>query len=260
MTLVVDRVTPLILTLDEEANIGRVLDRLRWAHRVVVVDSGSLDGTLAIIAGYPNAEVFSRPFDDHVSQWNYGLDQVQTSWVLALDADYILGAGFEDEVASLPESHEAAGFEARFRYCVGGRPLRGSLYPPKVVLFRRSRGRYRRDGHTQLLDLDGPVGRLQTPIDHDDRKPLRRWLANQQRYAELEVDKLLSTPAGALGRVDRLRRLGWLVPLLTPAYCLVGKGLALDGRAGLHYTAQRTYAEVLLALKLLDRRMGHKAS
>ncbi len=251
-----DHVTPLILTLDEEPNIGRVLSRLAWARRVVVVDSGSTDGTLSVVARHPNAEVYARPFDTHTAQWNYGLDQVATPWVFALDADYVPGPGLEDEIAgALADPRGAVGFAARFRYCVNGRPLRGSLYPSRVVLFRPDRARYVADGHTQRLSVDGPVGNLSTTIDHDDRKPLKRWLANQDRYAELEADKLLAAPAGSLSRVDRLRRLGWLVPALTPAYCLLAKGLALDGRAGLHYTAQRTYAEVLLALKLLDRRL-----
>ena len=250
-------VTPLILTLNEEPNIGRVLERLRWATRIVVVDSGSIDGTLDEIGRHPNAEVVHRAFDSHTAQWNFGLDQVATPWALALDADYVLGAGFDADIAgAIAEPRGAVGFSARFRYCVNGRPLRGSLYPPRVVLFRPDRGRYVNDGHTQRLELEGAVRSLATLIDHDDRKPLKRWLENQAGYAELEADKLLASPAGALGWVDRLRRLGWLVPALTPAYCLVAKGLALDGRAGLHYTAQRTYAEVLLALKLLDRRLG----
>ena len=82
-------ITPLILTWNEEANIGRTLEGLTWAARIVVVDSGSTDGTAALVARHPNAELVYREFDNHAAQWNFGLDQVDTPWVLALDADYV---------------------------------------------------------------------------------------------------------------------------------------------------------------------------
>jgi glycosyltransferase involved in cell wall biosynthesis len=248
-----DQVTPLILTYDEAPNIRRVLNRLAWAARIVVVDSGSADGTLNLLSAYSQVEVFHRPFDDHTAQWNFGLDQVQTEWVLTLDADYVLGKSLVEEIKTLDPSAPFKGYEARFRYCIGGRPLRGTLYPPRVVLFRTGSGRYVQDGHTQRLHIEDKVGTLRSPIYHDDRKSLGRWLANQRSYAALEADKLLSTPPEHLGRADRLRRRGWIVPLLTPLYCLFGKGLLLDGHAGLAYTLQRTYAEVLLALELTSR-------
>src|SRR5205085_780934 len=81
------------------------------------------------------------------------------------------------------------------------------------------------------------------------------WLASQERYANQELEKLFSE--NTLGSIDGLRKLGWVVPLLTPAYCLLLKGLILDGRAGWMYAAQRTYAELLLGIKVLDRRFRH---
>ena len=246
-------VTPLILTYDEAPNVGRVLDRLAWAERIVVVDSGSTDGTLELVARYPQAEVFHRPFDSFARQCNFGLDQIETEWVLSLDADYVLSEALVDEIYALPDDPEVAGYRARFVYCIEGRPLRGTLYPPRTVLYRKDRAHYADDGHGHRVHIDGPVADLRHPIFHDDRKPLARWLRSQDRYADLEAEKLLTTPPEHLGRVDRLRRLGWLVPFLTPAYCLLAKGLILDGRAGLTYTFQRTYAELLLALKLQAR-------
>ena len=55
-----DHITPVLLTYNEEQNIGRTLSRLKWAKDVVVVDSGSTDRTLTIIAAYPNVRVFKR--------------------------------------------------------------------------------------------------------------------------------------------------------------------------------------------------------
>jgi glycosyltransferase involved in cell wall biosynthesis len=224
-------ITPLILTYNEEPNIGRVLEKLRWAERIVVVDSHSTDRTAEIATALP---------------------QVTTPWVLSLDADYLLSDELIDELAARTETPGIAGFYASFRYCVAGRPLRGSLYPPRIVLFRRDRARYEPDGHTQLLRVDGATGRLAGVIFHDDRKPLAAWLRAQQRYSLLEADKLTATPVETLGLADRIRRRKWLAPLLAPPYCLFAKGLILDGWRGLFYTFQRTYVELLLSLRLFE--------
>lgn len=253
--MLLHEITPLVLTRDEEANIGRTLDRLRWARQILVVDSHSVDRTLAIAARHPQVSIYSRAFDTFASQLNAGLEQVGTPWVLALDADYVLSDSFAGELAELEPGAGTAGYFARFTYCLHGRPLRGSLYPPRVVLFRAERGRYVADGHSQHLRLDGAAAWLSSPIYHDDRKPMTTWLAAQERYTSLEVAKL-SGDAERLSFADRIRRRKWLAPLLVPAYCLFVKRLALDGRAGLFYTLQRTYAELLLSLRLLEHELA----
>jgi glycosyltransferase involved in cell wall biosynthesis len=220
---------------------------------VVVVDSYSTDATIDIATSYENVDLVQREFDDHTSQWNYGLDQVDTDWVLSLDADYQVPHAFVEEVLTLEPPPDLAGYRADFTYCVYGRPLRGTLYPPRIVLFRNERARYVQDGHTQRLSVDGSVNELDTSLYHDDRKPLSEWLDNQHRYARLEAEKL--TIADEVGVTDRLRRTDVLAPLLTPLYCLFVQGLLLDGWAGWHYTLQRTYAELLLALVRVDARL-----
>ena len=243
-------VTPLILTYNEEANISRTLNRLPWAERVVVVDSYSEDKTVSIAESYDNVDVVQREFDGHTSQWNYGLDQIGTEWVLSLDADYQVPSSFVEEARTRDPASTVAGYRSSFTYCVFGRPLRANLYPPRIVLFRNDRAQYVQDGHTQRLAVDGSVQELDTTLRHDDRKSLSRWLDNQRQYARLEAEKL--TDAEGLDLPDRLRTTDVWGPLLVPLYCLFAQGLILDGWAGWYYTLQRTYAELLLTLTRLD--------
>lgn len=249
-----DRITPLILTWNEEANIGRVLDKLRWAREVVVVDSGSTDATRAICEGFPNVRFVVRAFDYHAAQWNYGLTEtgIRSEWVLALDADYVLTDAFVAELQTLSPDVPLAGYRMRFRYCVYDKPLSGTLYPPVIGLYRRSKTKYIQDGHTQRAVVDGEVGVLESFVLHDDRKPLGRWLAAQDRYAQLECDLLLQKKWGELRWQDRLRKLMFVTPWLVPLYCLTaGKGV-LDGWHGLYYAMQRGVAEAILSLKLME--------
>jgi glycosyltransferase involved in cell wall biosynthesis len=251
-----DHIGVLILTYNEAPNIGRTLDALARFPEVVVLDSGSTDGTLDIVARYPNARALVRPFDSHAAQWNHGLTVcgLVRPWVLALDADYIVPAGLVDEIVSLSPPDAVAGYRIAFRYCVYGRPLSGTLYPPVVALYRRGRVAYVQTGHTQRAVVDGRVEALRGRIWHDDRKPLSRWLAAQQRYTRLEVDYLLETPKTHLRRVDRVRLMGWPAPFLVFLYTLIVKRCILDGWAGWLYVLQRTIAEAMTALELADRR------
>jgi len=252
-------VTPLILTYNEEANIGRTLDRLTWAERIVIVDSYSTDATLNIAADYPQVEVFQREFDHFADQCNYGLDHIETEWVFSLDADYVVPETLVEEMRHLSSASTPDGYEASFIYCVFGEPLRGTLYPPRTVLYRREAASYRRAGHAHRVRIDGPTEPIEAPIYHDDRKSLDRWLQSQRSYTEEELKKYRSTPWAELSWPDRLRK-AKLAPLVMLLYCLLGKGLLLDGKAGWYYTFQRTYAELLLALALMDEELRPGAS
>lgn len=250
-----DQITPLILTYNEEANIGRTLAALGWARQIVVIDSGSTDRTLEMLAADPRVRVVTRAFDTFAGQCNFGLGQIATEWVLSLDADYELSPEISEEIGRLHADAGIDGYRARFVYCVFGKPLRATLYPPRTVLYRAAKGRYRDEGHGHRVTVDGRVEPLSAPIRHDDRKPIGRWFQSQIGYARREADHLLGAERSSLGRIDRLRLRGWIAPLIMPFYTLFLRGCLLDGRAGLYYALQRTVAETMIAIEILDRRL-----
>jgi glycosyltransferase involved in cell wall biosynthesis len=255
-----EAITPLIITFDEAANIGRTLDKLSWARRIVVVDSGSTDGTLEVLAGYPQVALFKRVFESFADQCNFGLAQVQSEWVLSLDADYEMSDALVEELRNLHQTEGMAGYRASFVYRVHGRSLRGTLYPPRVVLYRAKGAHYANEGHGHRVTLSGGVRDLSGVIYHDDRKPLSRWFASQKSYARLEADYLLKANAGVLSTSDRLRRMAWPAPIVVFFYVLVVKGCLFDGWPGWFYTLQRVLAECMIAVELIDRRLGRAPS
>lgn len=255
-----NQITPLILTYNEAPNIERTLAQLRWARDIVVVDSFSTDETLDLIGRTPQARVFQRKFDCHENQWNFALTEtgITSEWVLALDADYVLSHELCEELKSLNPAPQNAGYTARFDYCLNGRRLRASAYPPTTVLYRRDRAHYKQDGHTQRVIVDGEIAQLQARILHDDRKSFDHWLAAQHRYAKLEAQKLNETDWSELAWPDRIRKLRLIAPVAMPLYCLFVKGNILDGRAGFAYAYQRMLAELMLARALKRKEPGAK--
>lgn len=248
-------ITPVILTYNEAANIGRSLERLAWAKEVVVVDSGSTDETLAIVALHPNTRAVHRAFDSHARQWRFATEEtgITSDWILRLDADFVLEPALRDEIAALAPASDTAAYRIAFTYCIDGKPLRASLYPALPVLFRRGRAHFEQDGHTEKLRIDGAILPLKNRMLHDDRKGLERWLQSQARYQSQEADKLAGRSWSELGWADRMRRTRVLGPLAIVPHCLFAKGLIFDGKAGLFYTAQRVTAEIILSMYLLRR-------
>ena len=251
----VESITPLILTYDEAPNIARTLDKLTWARRIVVIDSGSTDGTIELLASYPQVDIVHHPFDNFADQCNFGLTHVRTRWVLSLDADYELSVELVRELQDLQETEAVRGYRVSFVYSIYGRRLRGSLYPPRTVLYRARDAHYVNEGHGHRVRIPGQVRQLRGVIYHDDRKSLSRWLAAQQRYAQLEAEHLLGCNSESLSGSDRLRRMAWPAPILVFLYVLILKGCLLDGWPGWLYVLQRTLAEIMIAVELIDRRL-----
>lgn len=249
-----DQITPLILTYNELPNIERTLARLSWAKRIVAIDSFSTDGTLDILRRDRRIAVFMREFVDFAGQCNFGLAQIETPWVLSLDADYELSVELLDELRRLVPGDATAGYRAGFVYRVHGHELRGTLYPPRTILYRRDRAAYRQEGHAHRVHIEGDVLPLRGIVYHDDRKKLSCWLEAQQRYAAEEAEYLLADTGRRLTRADRIRLMGWPAPLAVLLYVLFAKRCLLDGWPGWYYALQRLLAETLLALELLDRR------
>jgi len=248
-----DQITPVILTYNEAPNIGRTLERLRWARDIVVVDSFSDDETLDIVSSFSQARVYQRALDTFAGQWNFALKEtgITAEWILGLDADFVLTPEFIQELESLRPPHNMHGYRVPITYCVEGKPLRHSLLPPLMALYRRTVARYSADAHTYRVALDGDVGMLRAHILHDDRKSLRRWFQSQEQNMEREAFKILTATPDKLNFADRIRRLRLVAPAAVFFYCLI-KGGVLDGWAGLYYAIQRSMAELLLSLYLLE--------
>lgn len=247
--------TALVLTYNERENIARTLDSIVWADKILVIDSGSEDETESIVRKYPQATVISRKFTTFAEQWNFGLDNVDTPWVLSIDADYDFPSKARELIRKAMASNDAVAYEADFAYAIYGKVVRGSILPPRTVLYRLDCARYWDDGHTQMVNIDGEVEKLAFEIVHDDRKPLSRWTLSQIRYAEQEADKLLAIPTKQLSFPDKLRRLYLVAPLAVFLLVYIFQGGFLSGWRGLFYALQRLFAELLLSLFLIDRKL-----
>ena len=250
-------ITPVVLTYNEEPNIRRTLDSLRWAERVVIVDSGSTDETEGIAKSFSNVDWYVRNFDSFKGQCEYAIHHtgIATKYVLALDADMTVSNELVSEIESKFVAGSFEGGLLRFDFRLGGHSLAGSLYPAQVRLFRRDRVRVLQMGHGHTFDVDGAVYHFKNPLIHDDRKPLERWVASQLSYSALESRRIASRESYRFR--DRLRELG-VMPLIAGALAYIRAGGPFRGAAAIRYACERAAYECLLGIRLMSSKLEAK--
>jgi glycosyltransferase involved in cell wall biosynthesis len=251
---VLQKITPIVLTLDEEANLRRNLDSLRWAERVVIVDSGSTDGTEAIARGYSNVTWHTRPFHSFRAQWEYAIHQTEiaTEFVLALDCDMEVSAKLLEEIAGafLKGNYDGGLMPIDYRYY--GRSLAGSICAAQIRIFRRDAVKVTQVNHGHKFEIAGPIYRFRNRLIHDDRKSLERWIESQLRYQRENEAELRN---GHRGRArDYARRLGLMPPIIGMLAYLRAGG-PFKGAAAARYAYERMTTESLLAVRLMDAKL-----
>jgi len=253
------KVTPVVLTYDEEPNIARTLDSLRWAARVVVLDSGSTDKTPEIARGYANVDWLTRPFDSFRCQWEYAIHEtgITTEFILGLDADMAVTTELlaELETEFLPEQYAAGLMPFEYRYY--GRSLAGSLCSPQIRIFRTTDVKVTQPNHGHKFTVAGKVYRFRHSLIHDDQKSVERWVQSQLSYLAQNERAVLN--GGAATIRGRLRKLGVMPPVMGVLAYLRAGG-PFGGAAALRYAYERAVAESLLAIRLMDARLKARDS
>jgi glycosyltransferase involved in cell wall biosynthesis len=200
------KVSVLLLTRNEEANLPRCLDALHWCDDIVVLDSGSTDGTVSL-AQSRGARVLNRPFDDFATQRNYGLDfgNLANEWVLHLDADEVVTPAFKAALESCEPPSDIDAYHVPSKLILFGTWLRYSgMYPVyQVRIGRRDVLRFKQVGHGQREDLTADrIDVFAEPYLHYSfSQGLAVWFVRHVRYAHDEASLLADT--------HRAREGGW---------------------------------------------------
>jgi glycosyltransferase involved in cell wall biosynthesis len=268
-------VSVVVLTFNSEATIGATLDSAAGlSDDVHVVDSGSSDATLAIVAA-KGAKLAAHPFENYGAQRNWAIANLplRHSWQLHLDADERITPELKAEIAALlaaPVPEDIGGFYIPRLVHFHGRALKhGGMYPIyHMRLFRTGRGSCEARKYDQHFRADGRTEKLRHPMIDDIRLSFGEWTNRHNRWADAEVDEILE-PGGAgviqAGSGDpvaeKRRARGWYyrAPLFWRAFALffyryVVKLGFLDGKEGLiFYVLQTLWFRFLVDAKLYER-------
>jgi glycosyltransferase involved in cell wall biosynthesis len=243
------KISAAIITLDEERNLGRCLESLRGvADEVVVVDSGSTDGTERI-ARAAGAVFVLQPWLGYGPQKNFAVERTTHDWVLSLDADEALSDELRASLLRLGEGGPRADAYAMNRlnfYC--GRFLRHSGWYPdrKVRLWRKGAARWTDAAVHEVAEVvpGARVERLPGDLLHYTIVDRAQHLRTIERYTTLSAERLLREGKGG----HAWKR------FVAPAAAFVRRYVLsagfLDGRAGWDVCRLSAYASWLKYEKL----------
>ncbi|MFT4174886.1 MAG: glycosyltransferase family 2 protein [Rhodocyclaceae bacterium] len=186
-------VSAVLITLNAARSIEATLASLGFCNEILVVDSGSTDGTQQIAARY-GARVVHEEWRGFGPQKQFAVDEARNDWVLCVDSDEIVSPELERSIRQAMErpSHTAYAF-ARCNRFLGRYLKHGEGYPDySLRLFDRRHARWSDDVvHEQVISLE-PVGRLGGDLLHHSEDTLESYLAKQNRYTTLAAQALVA--------------------------------------------------------------------
>lgn len=177
----------LIITLNEQHNIGACLESLMWADEIVVVDAESTDETVAIARKYTD-KVYVNPWQGYSNQRNYGAGKCTQVWILAIDADERITPELRQEIRQAISQNGPVAYRIRFRDFMFGKWIYhvGKDDQNHVRLYRAGAGGWASDVH-ESLQISGPIASLSNPILHYSHLTIHRFVEKANRYTELEA-------------------------------------------------------------------------
>lgn len=245
-------VTVTVITRDEAAHIDACLRALAWADEILVVDSGSTDGTTDL-ARARGAHVIVRDWPGYAAQKNFAAAEAAHDWILSIDADERVTPELAAEIQALLKSVPApAGFRVpRVTWHLGRWIRTTDWYPDyQLRLYDRRRARWKPRRVHESVEADGPTGHLNHDLQHYAYRDISHHHQTMDRYTTLAAEELFE--AG--------RRAGVLDLVVHPwaAFMrnyLLRRGFA-DGTAGFIISAMNAYYVFLKFAKLRAKVQG----
>ena len=264
-------VSILILTLNEELNLPKCLEVVKWCDDIVVFDSFSTDRTVDI-AYAEGVRVIQRKFDNWAAHQNWAVENIlfKHEWVFYLDADERMTDELRDEVLSIArneQTQKVAYYCGRKNFFMG-RWIKHAM-PPGMIMrfFQPKKVRFERLVNPTPV-INGTHGYLKNHFLHYNfSKGFAEWFEKHNKYSGLEAlegMKLLkgTAPSGgslfskdAAHRRKALKDLSFQVPcrsFLKFLYLYVIKRGFLDGRPGFTYCVLQSIYEYMIALKMKE--------
>lgn len=220
----------IITTYNEEHNIEGVLQSVRWADDILIVDSFSTDRTLELARKF-QVRILQRAYQGPADQKNWAIPQARNEWVLLLDADERVTPTLQKEILQIlgrPEIPFDAFWIGRQNFFMGKKVRFSGWQGDAVIrLFRRDLCRYNdQQVHEEIITQGIRIGRLKNKMEHYTFKDTGHFLDKMRRYARWS----------AQDHSDKTRRVTffhlYFKPLLRFLKHYIWQGGFLDGQVG----------------------------
>lgn len=243
-----------IITLNAASQLEDCLKSARFADDIVVVDSGSTDGTQALAMRY-GARLIDQTWLGFGPQKQFAVDAARHDWVLCLDADERVSPELRKAIEqTLQEPADGAYRFARCNRFLGRYLKHGEGYPDwSLRLFDRRRAHWSDDVVHEKVVTDTAIGTLKGDLLHDSAESLAAYLTKQNRYTSLAADMALQA-----GKRATFGRIAFSPIVRFIKFYLIRQGFR-DGLPGLVHIAIGCSNSFFKYAKMLERQKSDAA-
>jgi glycosyltransferase involved in cell wall biosynthesis len=248
----VPKLSVTVIARNEAVQIGAALESVAWADEIVVVDSESTDGTVAIAKRYTD-RVIVRPWPGYSAQKNHAASLARHEWILSLDADERVTPELGAEIRALLSSTPASP-----AYCIPrvtwhlGRWIRSTDWYPdhQARLYDRASAHWKGEYVHESLTVNGTIGALKGELQHFPYRDIADHLETIDRYTTFAARQMRGE-----GRRSGLLQLAGHPPLAFLRNYIVRGGFR-DGVAGFIISTMNAYYVFLKFAKLRELQTG----
>jgi glycosyltransferase involved in cell wall biosynthesis len=248
-----EKISAILITLNEEKNLEACLDGVRWVDEIIVVDCGSNDGTKKIALKYTD-KFHYRAWDSFSRQKAHALSLASNAWILSLDADERVTQELAEEMRKAAGSAALDGYLLKRDNYFLGKLMTGGGWQRdyQLRLFRKSKAKVTDRLVHEGFEIDGPVGRLSNPLKHFTYTSLSAAFKKMNEYTSLEAVEYAASRKSSGGAAV-------LHSLSAFMRCYVSRRGYRDGAHGLVLSLLNAASTTLLYMKLWEIQRNGKA-
>ncbi|MBD1389086.1 glycosyltransferase family 2 protein [Neiella sp. HB171785] len=243
----VPAISVFIITFNEIDHIEQAIRSVQHLDEVIVVDSGSTDGTVEAAQAL-GATVVHQDWLGYAKQKHFAMQLCRNQWCFNLDGDEVVPAQVLDEIVALIKTDQCDAIRVRFEdYFIGG-PMHPSSHKRSIVrVYKKDKIEFplHKAVH-ENVSVNGKVARIKGCINHYGYDSVAKLVGKQNKYSSLRAEEKY-----AAGKRSRLAKLWLVMPIIfLKSYFL--RRMFLSGRRGfIHAVVEAMYA-FLKEAKLLE--------
>jgi glycosyltransferase involved in cell wall biosynthesis len=182
------KISAVIVTFNEEKNIKRCLESIKFCSEIIIIDSGSTDNTIKIARCY-GAKIFFREFVNFSDIKNFGIQKAKNDWILSIAADEELSPELQTKIHSATEGNYDGYFIRRINYFLG-KHIRYSGWGNDYQLrfFKKNKGKFYGNVH-EAVEVKGKTGYIKEPILNYSYIDSKSYFEKMNRYTSIQAEK-----------------------------------------------------------------------
>ena len=187
-----NKISAILITYNEDIHINAVLENVKFADEIIVVDSFSTDGTIEKIKEHPNVKLIQRPFLNYTDQKSYALEQATNDWVIFLDADERIPDRLRNEILATVNSSETTAdayyFYRTFMFKNKVLHFSGWQSDKNYRLFKKSKVHFTEERIVhETLVVDGESDVLKNKLVHYSYKNYEDYKGKMIKYGQMKA-------------------------------------------------------------------------